>query len=572
MKKKSKKTFKFLTIFVALFLISAFVKPVFSAMTDYCSIPPFISSNAPPLIMLVMGKDHKMFYEAYNDASDLNNDGRLDISYDHSINYYGYFDINKCYLYDYGNNIFYPVSNNIDKFCTTKEWSGNLLNWLTMSRMDVLRKVLYGGYRTSDKESSTILERTYIPQDAHGWGKEVTGRLCYNGSSYSNSCIHDANCTAGSTCSDKSINLIGMNAPDRTSICQVSSPVPWTKTAQMLVSRYRHPNQSCGVGNHAGMLASFSPLDYIDHFYANDFDDPELAPNSDHEGSNLNIMVNAEFEVTAGNTGTWTFAVDGDDDVEVLIDGNVVATYYGCHGWCNCKSHTGTINLPVGWHRLTAYVFEKGGSEGIRVWYKNPEVTSLKVFGNSLNLRSPDVILDTRCTIMTEKYIETGTPTAPITLNLGGVDKRHLFCNTTLSDGGDPIFRFISNSEERVAQWASKERPVCDESLGTPKDYIVRVKVCDNSLLPFTDEEKDKCKKYPSGYYKPTGILQKYGETESIKVCSNTLLSCSTDADCGGSPYKCIYKSKIYFGLMTGSYEKNTSGCVLRKNISSFSD
>ena len=26
-----------------------------------------------------MGKDHKLYYEAYNDASDLNNDGVLDV-------------------------------------------------------------------------------------------------------------------------------------------------------------------------------------------------------------------------------------------------------------------------------------------------------------------------------------------------------------------------------------------------------------------------------------------------------------------------------------------------------------
>ena len=29
--------------------------------------------------MLVMGRDHKLFYEAYNDASDLNGDGHLDL-------------------------------------------------------------------------------------------------------------------------------------------------------------------------------------------------------------------------------------------------------------------------------------------------------------------------------------------------------------------------------------------------------------------------------------------------------------------------------------------------------------
>ena len=31
--------------------------------------------------MIIMGRDHKLYYEAYNDASDLNNDGVLDTKY-----------------------------------------------------------------------------------------------------------------------------------------------------------------------------------------------------------------------------------------------------------------------------------------------------------------------------------------------------------------------------------------------------------------------------------------------------------------------------------------------------------
>ncbi len=45
---------------------------------------------------------------------------------------------------------------------------------MTMSRIDVLRKVLYGGYRSVDTATETVLERAYIPNDAHCWGKEYT--------------------------------------------------------------------------------------------------------------------------------------------------------------------------------------------------------------------------------------------------------------------------------------------------------------------------------------------------------------------------------------------------------------
>jgi type IV pilus assembly protein PilY1 len=148
---------------------------------DYNVTPPFLTAAAPPLVLLVMGRDHKLYYEAYNDASDLNGDGVLDVGYKpDEIDYYGYFDSFKCYTYDSGNSRFNPTSLSVSnaagtnsKACSgASEWSGDFLNYLTMSRMDAVRKVLYGGYRSTDTASATILQRAYVPQDAHSWGKE----------------------------------------------------------------------------------------------------------------------------------------------------------------------------------------------------------------------------------------------------------------------------------------------------------------------------------------------------------------------------------------------------------------
>jgi len=155
--------------------------------------PLAVAQGAPPLVMLTMARDHTLFYEAYNDASDINGDGRLDTRFDPRITYLGLFDSRLCYAYTYGttdrearrndnDGIFTPAAaaiaapgTNTNFSCATdSHWSGNWLNWATTSRIDALRVVLYGGYREVDTATQTVLRRAYIPQDAHSWAKEYT--------------------------------------------------------------------------------------------------------------------------------------------------------------------------------------------------------------------------------------------------------------------------------------------------------------------------------------------------------------------------------------------------------------
>ena len=63
----------------------------------------------------------------------------LYIEHEYCEQYYGYFDPNG--RYSYASNRFYRDSNG--------PWSGNWLNWLTMRKIDVARKVLMGGLATS---------------------------------------------------------------------------------------------------------------------------------------------------------------------------------------------------------------------------------------------------------------------------------------------------------------------------------------------------------------------------------------------------------------------------------------
>lgn len=140
--------------------------------------PLSVRQNAKPLVMLVASKEHRLFYEAYNDASDIDGDGALDIRFKPSITYLGLFNPSLCYEHDGKSDntgLFTPVGRAAGSARTCGgKWSGNWLNYVTTSRIDALRVVLYGGMREVDTAQSTILRRAYIPQDAHSWAKEYT--------------------------------------------------------------------------------------------------------------------------------------------------------------------------------------------------------------------------------------------------------------------------------------------------------------------------------------------------------------------------------------------------------------
>lgn len=146
--------------------------------------PLFLANPVVPIMMLNMSKDHQLYFKVYDDYSDLDGDKIPDITYKNTYSYYGYFDSKKCYTYSDANQ-FVPIRRvNDSNYCNyggiTNEWSGNFLNWASMTRMDSIRKILYGGLRSTDTSTATVLERAFLPNDAHSFAK------FYNGSDLSN--------------------------------------------------------------------------------------------------------------------------------------------------------------------------------------------------------------------------------------------------------------------------------------------------------------------------------------------------------------------------------------------------
>jgi type IV pilus assembly protein PilY1 len=122
-----------------------------ASLTNYCQMPPFVSgagSTVKPNVLLIVDNSGSMNEFAYKTSG--KGDNSYDDSYVPSKNYYGYFDYTKMYQYD-GNNFLVDTSKALDN---TSFWSGNFLNWLTMRRVDIIRKVLVGG-KTTPRSANT---------------------------------------------------------------------------------------------------------------------------------------------------------------------------------------------------------------------------------------------------------------------------------------------------------------------------------------------------------------------------------------------------------------------------------
>jgi type IV pilus assembly protein PilY1 len=153
---------------------------VVSAPAD--AVPPNIVTTANrPMVMLASSKDHTLFGPIYTDFEDIDGDGTIDTTFIPTFKYYGYFDATKCYAYSTGDNRFNPSSNatltsgRYTCASTSSLWSGNFLNWATMTRVDVIRKMLYGGKRSTDSNGTTVLSRANLSKDSHSFVKYYRG-------------------------------------------------------------------------------------------------------------------------------------------------------------------------------------------------------------------------------------------------------------------------------------------------------------------------------------------------------------------------------------------------------------
>ncbi len=115
------------------------------------SIPLVLKSTVPPNVLFALSVEFPTaITAAYPGASD----------YAATNSYLGYFDAEKCYDYSAGDGWFFPNGSATSHACTGS-WSGNFLNWATMTGLDEFRSAMTGGNRYVDTATATVLERSY---------------------------------------------------------------------------------------------------------------------------------------------------------------------------------------------------------------------------------------------------------------------------------------------------------------------------------------------------------------------------------------------------------------------------
>lgn len=470
------------------------------------AIPPNIVTSTPrPMIMLNMSKDHQLFYRAYDEFSDLDGDSLPETTYKHSFDYYGYFDSYKCYSYSGSSNRFAPTSTTSNKYCNGN-WSGNFLNWATMTRMDVVRKVLYGGLRSTDTDSSTVLERASLPSDAHSFAKYYKGSDLLKLTPFDDELSPSNNISNNGNASAGRLNYFDI-----------------TKNQQ-------HYNTGTGAGTAPATATSTTCKSKVDAFY------PDIPDPADSALTIPDPAKPTDYHCVTFSVNTATgFKINPSDQVRAANIDNLDQYIQGVAIEVNAASSNGWVTLVV-------------PSSGFVNPSSTTNITKWRIFD----------LTQTSATIC-------NTTLGNNVGNISGIASNATANGDSHTNTNPPIMRVargdyqLWNANERWQCYWSEEKSASNGNnvavtglgagssnpskanngvniSGSGPDFVVRVAACMPGLIG-----KENCGNYPSGNYKPVGLLHEYGEGDLAE-----------------------------FGLFTGSFAKNISGGVLRSNINSF--
>ncbi len=147
---------------LALALIALLPRPnhaLAQALADYTANPPFTTSAVPPNILLLLDNSGSMNNMAYTAA------------FNPSTTYSGLYDSTQCY--QYSSNVFQPNPSPSTKPCSgSYPWDGNLLNYVSMREVDIVKWVMVGGACSVARDSQ------YRCSQVHGQNTFSSSACC----------------------------------------------------------------------------------------------------------------------------------------------------------------------------------------------------------------------------------------------------------------------------------------------------------------------------------------------------------------------------------------------------------
>jgi len=138
-----------------------------AVLEQYCQYPPYVIQSVLPSVTLLVSNSQSMGKFAYGDNSVIpracDNEATACGGFDPSKKHYGIF-LDNAYYTNAGSNAaggsafaFAGYKGSYSK--SNNDWDGNFLNWLTMRRVDVMKKVLTGGNGSSAQACGSVTEQ-----------------------------------------------------------------------------------------------------------------------------------------------------------------------------------------------------------------------------------------------------------------------------------------------------------------------------------------------------------------------------------------------------------------------------
>lgn len=474
--------------------------------------PLFLQTAVPPNVLFSLSVEYPTANTAaYQGASD----------YTESSTYLGLFDSEKCYTYDSTNNWFSPTGYATSHTCSN-QWSGNFLNWASMTGLDEFRYAMTGGHRYQDTASLTVVQRAY--QSGQGGTSNFTDKT-YTGSTAT---PYPAATTLTIVNQGKGVQMQVTAGGTGTALC--SNPTQSGSSFSCNIALQTSGEAgSCTTWTGSGTNTSPYKCSTFGSFA-----DGLGTPTSSSVGTKSSVSTTASDTVTCTNPS-------GTSSSNFSCTLTNTSNYTGS---CSTWTGTGTASSPFtcssfGTFNGQSFTTSSNGANGS---YANTTQTT----------QSPETVSSCSTTSGKVTCTLSSGRTATCTPSSGsGTSKKPYVCNSSAAwaISGSPSATYVSNGSNSTATLSGSYYIYAPTSVtysipvsttyyyvssysgsdtasyyyystysvtfGTSSNYYVRAKVCDSSI-----GLESNCQIYGTSTYKPIGEVQRNGEKMRFSVFS----------------------------------------------------